>query len=561
MSGAYALVQNSGENNRYSSRESNAKKSVLLSLLMISMSLSSGIVEVNQPTADMEESNSEFDLSVFTDSISTGFAALTDLIWPSDGASGDLDPSDSLMTGARSTPPSVTITPSSVALNYGENVNPTITPTNTGGAVTSWSISPTLTAGLSFDTSTGTISGNPTALSSPVIYTITANNSFGEDDVTIQISVVQQMPTVLYPQTVFTNFAVATAIPDIIPTVYQGTGITWTILPSLPSGLSIDAATGVISGTPSAVSPYTYYNVTAANSAGSDVKQLEIQVNDIPPSGITYSPNSFLLTKGIAMQTVTPSSSGGTVDSWSITPSLPTGLLFDTVTGVISGTPSIISPSATYTVTATNTGGSSSATLTFVVNDAPPTNVVYNPSSFTLVKGQVMQAPNTNIPTYSGGTVTGWTVSPSLPVGLTLNSNGAITGTPTVVSSSTVYTVTATNSGGSTTADVTIQVNDVPPSFSYSYASLILETGLTMTPISPNSFAGAVDSWTVLPTLPNGLSLDSSTGTISGTPTTITPSQTYTITATNTGGTASRTMIIEVNDQLPVITYSTTSFT
>ena len=525
------------------------------------MSLSSGIVEVNQPTANMNESNNEFEFSEIPDSIMSGLAALADLIWLSGDAGEDLDSSDSQMTGARSTPPSLTITPSSVALIYGENVNPTITPTNSGGAVTSWSISPTLPSGLAFDTSTGTISGNPNALSSPISYTITGNNSFGEDDVSIQISVVQQPPTVVYPQTVFTNFVVATAITDIVPTVYQGTGIAWTISPPLPGGLSIDSATGVISGTPSVVSPYTYYNVTAANSAGSDIKQLEIQVNDIPPSGITYSPNSFVLTKGVAMQTVTPSSTGGTVESWSITPSLPTGLLFDTVTGVISGTPSIISPSATYTVTATNTGGSSSATLTFVVNDAPPTNVVYNPDSFTLVKGQVMQAPNTNVPTYSGGTVTSWTVSPSLPVGLTLNSNGAITGTPTVVTPSTVYTVTASNSGGNTTANVTIQVNDVPPAFSYSYASLILETGLPMSPISPNSFAGAVDSWSVSPTLPNGLSLDPSTGTISGTPTTITPSQTYTITATNTGGTASRTIIIEVNDKLPNIVYSTTSLT
>ena len=48
---------------------------------------------------------------------------------------------------------------------------------------------------------------------------------------------------------------------------------------------------------------------------------------------------------------------------------------------------------------------------------------------------------------------------------------------------------------------------------------------------------------------------------ISGTPTTITPSIAYTITATNTGGFDTKTLTIIVDDQSPVISYSQTTFT
>ncbi|MCP2504817.1 MAG: putative Ig domain-containing protein, partial [Candidatus Poseidoniaceae archaeon] len=71
---------------------------------------------------------------------------------------------------------------------------------------------------------------------------------------------------------------------------------------------------------------------------------------------------------------------------------------------------------------------------------------------------------------------------------------------------------------------------------------------------------GSITAWTVSPTLPLGLSIDSSTGEISGTPTVASFTKAYTVTASNSGGNSTTTVKILVYDEAPSFSYSPNSF-
>lgn len=177
------------------------------------------------------------------------------------------------------------------------------------------------------------------------------------------------------------------------------------------------------------------------------------------PTALSYSSNPAVYHVGTTIPSNIPMVTGGAASSYSVSPALPTGLVLDPGTGVISGTPTLGSPAATYTVTATNSAGSATCSLSISVLDLAPSGLTYitNPATYTVGLGIV---PNT--PFNSGGTITAYSVSPALPTGLTLNtSTGVISGTPTAVAAALDYLVTATNSGGNTTVKVNITVN--PP--------------------------------------------------------------------------------------------------
>ena len=90
------------------------------------------------------------------------------------------------------------------------------------------------------------------------------------------------------------------------------------------------------------------------------------------------------------MTPVTPTASGGPVVNWAISPSLPVGLIFDTSTGEIWGTPSAVSTQTTYTISAWNTGGTATTSINITVNDIPPSMIAYSPHTHVLTKGTMM---------------------------------------------------------------------------------------------------------------------------------------------------------------------------
>ncbi|MBS1523447.1 MAG: gliding motility-associated C-terminal domain-containing protein [Bacteroidetes bacterium] len=153
------------------------------------------------------------------------------------------------------------------------------------------------------------------------------------------------------------------------------------------------------------------------------------------------------------------------VTGYSIDKPLPSGLIFDSTTGTISGTPNAVSPATQYTIIGYNTGGSFAFTITLAVDPPPPPVISYpTPEVYTRNKAIAPLVPNTSAGGAPSSTATSaaYTIDKPLPPGLILDpTTGIISGTPTVISLPTDYTITAHNDGG--TGAFTINITVVAP--------------------------------------------------------------------------------------------------
>src|SRR5438067_1194781 len=311
---------------------------------------------------------------------------------------------------------------------------------------------------------------------------------------------------------------------------WNGSPLTTTFVSSTQLTAIVPAANVATVGTAS---------VTVVNPApgGGTSNSVTFTIN--PPPPVITSATTASGTVGVAFSYQITATNNPT--SYNAT-GLPAGLSVNTSTGLISGTPTT---AGTYSVTisATNAGGTGSATLTLTINNPPPP-VITSPATAT---GQVgvafsYQITATNNPTSYNAT--------GLPAGLTVNtSTGLISGTPTTAGTYTV-TISATNAGGTGSATLTLTIKPPTP---------VITSPLTATGQAGVAFSYQITatnsptSFNVTGLLPAGLSVNTSTGLISGTPTTA-GTYTVTISATNAGGTGSATLTLTINNPVPTIT-------
>lgn len=427
----------------------------------------------------------------------------------------------------------------------------TQTPTVTGGSGTrSFTISPALPAGLAISATTGAISGTPSATQATTSHTVTVTDSSGSATTTVSVTITNSTPSPVAFATGYSNVTAetGTAISSQTPTTTGGSGTkTFSVLPALPSGLSLTPSTGELSGTPTATQAATVHTVTVSDASGSDTATVTIVVTAAAsPIAFATGYSAISAVENVAVPSQTPTTTGGAgTKVFSISPALPTGLDIDGATGVISGTPTVIQSATSHTVTVTDDSGSDTTSVSVTVGPKVSFDTGYSTIKAVTGTAIVTQAPST-----TGGSGTkAFSVLPSLPGGLTLGgSSGSVSGTPTTPQTATSHVITVTDDSGSDTTSISITVQSPMSISGYSDIDVRRSTDpvISQTPSVSNGYGSK--SYSISPALPAGLSFSSTTGAITGTPTANqTPAVSHTVTVTDSEGfTSTETVSIRV---------------
>ena len=310
----------------------------------------------------------------------------------------------------------------------------------------------------------------------------------------------------------------------------------------LPAGLSIGSSTGTITGTPTTAVTNASVTVTATDSTGAKGSTtFSWTVNPAPANTVTVTnPGNQTSATGTAiapLQISASDSASGQTLTYGAT-GLPAGLSIGSSSGTITGTPTQAVLNASVTVTATDTtGAKGSTTFSWTVNSPGGNTVtVTNPGNQTSTAGTAisplqMSASDSQLNQTLSYSATG------LPTGLSISSSGRISGTPSAAGtfSPTVTATDSTGAKGSTSFTWTVNAAaNVVTVTNPGNQTTRVNTSVSLQIHASDSASGQTLTYSAN-ILPNGLSINPSTGLISGTVRTV-GSTTVTVTVMDSTG-------------------------
>ncbi|MDQ2774582.1 MAG: putative Ig domain-containing protein, partial [Acidobacteriota bacterium] len=441
--------------------------------------------------------------------------------------------------------PSITTTSPLPAGTVNRGYSP-FTLTESGGTAPFQWTSSALPAGLTLS-SGGVVSGTPTSTGTSSISITLTDAAGATTSASFSLSVYSQL----------TISSVSPLPAGAVNSPYTftfsaggGSGsYTWSMSGSLPAGLSLNASSGILSGTPTAAGTSSF-GIIVQDGSGTARGSFALTVN----SGLSIISTSPLSTGEVSRPySFTFTGTGGSGSyTWSLASgsSLPAGLNF-TPGGTLNGTPTA-SGTTSFSVQFTDSAGDTVAKTFQVQILAAPSITTVSP----LPTGTLNHAYSPLTFTESGGTAPFQWTSSGLPAGLNLSSGGVLSGTPTSAGTSSIA-VTLTDAAGAT-ASATFSLS-IYSQLTIASASP-LPAGAVNSPYSFTFQAGGGNgsyTWSVASgSLPSGFSLNPSTGSLFGTPSAAGTSNFVINVHDTSGGTATGSFALTINNSLSIASAS-----
>ena len=397
---------------------------------------------------------------------------------------------------------------SGTSTTFAENAAGTFAVTATGDAPISFSETGPLPSGVTLG-SDGTLAGTPafgTAGSYPIAITATdANSNTTEQDFTLTVTATPPTITSAATSTFAENAANTFSV-----TASGDTPISFSETGSLPSGVTL-TSDGTLSGTPAFGTAGSYPITITATDVNTNTTTQSFTLT-VTATGPTITSTASTTFAENVPGTFSVTATGDQPITFAETGALPSGVTLGS-DGTLAGTPAFgTAGSYPITITATDgNAGTSSQAFTLTVGQTPP--VFTSASSISFGEN----AAGTFSVTADGDAPITFSEAGSLPSGVSLGSDGTLSGTPADGTAGTYpITITATDANANTsTQSFTLTVSSSVPVFTSAAATSFAEHtagtfSVTATGDDPISFSetGA---------LPSGVSLGSD-GTLSGTP-------------------------------------------